>query len=274
MLIDWFTVGAQALNFLVLMWLLKRFLYHPILAAIDAREQLIATQLADAEAKKAEARKERDEFLNKNVTFDKERATLLQQAAGAANAERQRLLNDARQAATALSAKSLENLHSEARRLHDELGRRTQQEVFAIARKTLKDLAGTTLEARMVETFVNRLKALSTEEKQGLVAALKASAEPVIVRSAFELPEAQRTATQAAINTLLAATPVVHFETAPDLVSGIELSAAGQKVAWSIAEYLTSMEKGISELLDTTAQTQAHAQTEAKSPLLSEGQAT
>jgi F-type H+-transporting ATPase subunit b len=273
MLIDWFTVGAQALNFLVLMWLLKRFLYHPILAAIDAREQLIATQLADAEAKKAEARKERDEFLNKNVTFDKERATLLQQATSAANTERQRLLNDARQAATALSAKSLENLHNEARRLHDELGRRTQQEVFAIARKTLKDLAGTTLEARMVETFVNRLKALSPEEKQGLVAALKASAEPVIVRSAFELPEAQRTTTQAAIDTLLAVTTVVHFETAPDLVSGIELSAAGQKVAWSIAEYLTSMEKGISELLDTTAQAQAHAKTEATSPLLSEGQA-
>jgi F-type H+-transporting ATPase subunit b len=77
MLIDWFTVGAQALNFLILMWLLKRFLYHPILAAIDAREQRIAAQLADAEAKEAEANKERDEFLQKNVTFDKERAALL-----------------------------------------------------------------------------------------------------------------------------------------------------------------------------------------------------
>jgi F-type H+-transporting ATPase subunit b len=37
MLIDWFTVGAQVLNFLILVWLLKRFLYGPILDAIDAR---------------------------------------------------------------------------------------------------------------------------------------------------------------------------------------------------------------------------------------------
>ena len=61
MLIDWFTVGAQALNFLILVWLMKRFLYKPILAAIDAREKRIAAELADADAKKAEAQKERDD---------------------------------------------------------------------------------------------------------------------------------------------------------------------------------------------------------------------
>ena len=56
MLIDLFTVGAQALNFLVLVWLLKRFLYKPILNALDAREKRIARELADADAKTAEAR--------------------------------------------------------------------------------------------------------------------------------------------------------------------------------------------------------------------------
>jgi len=42
MLIDWFTVGAQALNFLILVWLMKRFLYKPVLHAIDEREMRIA----------------------------------------------------------------------------------------------------------------------------------------------------------------------------------------------------------------------------------------
>jgi len=49
MLIDWFTVGAQIVNFLILVWLLKHFLYKPILDAIDAREKKIAAELADAE---------------------------------------------------------------------------------------------------------------------------------------------------------------------------------------------------------------------------------
>ena len=57
MLIDWFTVAAQALNFLILLWLMKRFLYAPILHAIDAREQRIAAELKDADASKLEAQK-------------------------------------------------------------------------------------------------------------------------------------------------------------------------------------------------------------------------
>ena len=46
MLIDWFTIIAQALNFLILAWLLKRFLYRPVLNALDEREKLIASELA------------------------------------------------------------------------------------------------------------------------------------------------------------------------------------------------------------------------------------
>ena len=77
MLIDWFTVGAQVLNFLILVWLLKHFLYQPILNAIDAREKRIAAELADADAKKAEAQKERDDFQNKNKAFDEQRSALI-----------------------------------------------------------------------------------------------------------------------------------------------------------------------------------------------------
>ena len=70
MLIDWFTVIAQVVNFLILVWLLKRFLYHPILDAIDAREQRIAKELADAAKKMAAAEKERDEFQHKKSELE------------------------------------------------------------------------------------------------------------------------------------------------------------------------------------------------------------
>src|SRR5580700_5323703 len=117
MLIDWFTVGAQALNFIILVWLLKRFLYKPILNAIDAREKRIATELADADAKKAEAQKERDEFQHKNQEFDQQRAALLKKATDEANAERQRLLDEARKDTDTLRAKRQEALRNEQRNL-------------------------------------------------------------------------------------------------------------------------------------------------------------
>ena len=155
MLIDWFTVGAQALNFLILVWLMKRFLYKPILHAIDEREKRIATELADADAKKAEAQKERDEFQHKNEEFDQQRAALLSKATDEAKAERQRLLDEARKEADALACQAAGRVAKRRNsNLNQDIIRRTQKEVFAITRKALTDLATTSLEERMGEVFI------------------------------------------------------------------------------------------------------------------------
>jgi F-type H+-transporting ATPase subunit b len=249
MLFDWFTFGAQVLNFLILVWVLKRFLYKPILNAIDAREKLIAKELANAAASKAEARKAHEEFQHKNEVFDKQRAALLSKATDEANAERQRLLGEARKTAEALSAKLQEAMRNNARNLEKALSRRTQEEVFAIARKALTDLAATSLEGRMVEAFTLRLRGMDGRARVHMSEVLKTASEPALVRSAFDLPREQRVAVQKAINETFSADIHLRFETAPDLVSGIDLSAKGERVGWSIENYLTSLEKGVRDLL-------------------------
>ena len=261
MLIDWFTVGAQLLNFLVLAWLLKRFLYRPILDALDAREQRIAAELADADAKRAEADKEREEFQHKNEAFEQQRAALLSTATDEAKVERARLLDEARRAADALSTKRQEELRNEAQNLNQAISRRTQQEVLAIARKALADLATAGLEERMGEVFMRRLRALDDQAKEGFAKSLKTATGPALVRSAFDLPAEQRAAIQNALNETFAAEIRFKFETRPDLVSGIELATNGQKLAWSIREYLASLEKGVDELLKTQSRTEAKAGT-------------
>src|SRR5512141_2917495 len=188
MLIDWFTVGAQVLNFLILVWMMKHFLYKPILNAIDTREKRIAAELADADAKKAEAKKERDEFQHKNEEFDQQRAALLSKATDEAKVERQRLMDEARKSADALSAKRQETLRSDAHNLNQAISRRTQQEVFAIARKALTDLATTSLEERMVDAFNHHLRGINGQARAGLAEALKGASGPALVRTAFDLP--------------------------------------------------------------------------------------
>ena len=100
MLIDWFTVVAQMVNFLVLVWLLKRFLYRPILNAIDARERRMAAELAEADAKKMAGDKERDEFQRKTHELEQQRTAILSKALEEAQAERQRLIAAAREDAS------------------------------------------------------------------------------------------------------------------------------------------------------------------------------
>ncbi len=260
MLIDWFTVGAQALNFLILVWLMKRFLYKPILHAIDEREKRIATELANANKKKAEAQKESDEFKHKNEEFDRQRAALLSKATEEAQAERQRLFEEARKAADALSAKRQETLRNEAHNLNQAISRRTQQEVFAIARKALTDLATTGLEERLGAVFTRRLREMDGQAKAGLGEALKRASDPAVVRSAFDMPAEQRAVIQNALNETFSAEVHIRFETAPDLIGGIELITNGQKVAWSIADYLASLEKGVEELLKEKDKPEAKAE--------------
>jgi F-type H+-transporting ATPase subunit b len=249
MLIDWFTVGAQALNFLILVWLMKRFLYQPILHAIDAREKRIAAKLADAAAIESAAQKERDEFQRKNEEFDRQRAALLDKATEEAKTERQRLLDEARKTADALSASRQEAVISDARNLRKAISRQTQDEVFAIARKALTDLAGASLEGHMVDAFIERLRSMPDEAKTAFADALSAASGPALVRSAFDLPAAQRKTIQEGIDEIFSVSIQVRFETAPNLISGIELSAHGRKLAWSIADYLAAMEMSIEELL-------------------------
>jgi F-type H+-transporting ATPase subunit b len=251
MLIDWFTVGAQALNFLILVWLLKRFLYKPILTAIDAREKGIAAQLADAVTKKAEAQKEHIEFQSKNKAFDEQRGALLGKVTDEAKTERAHLIDDARKEAETLRAGQAAALQNDQKRLGTEIVRLTKEEVFGITRKTLADLATVSLEERMGEVFTRRLREMDGKAKASLGEALKADPEPAILRSTFALPADQKAAIQNALNETFSAQIRVDFETAPDAVCGVELSTGGQKVAWSIADYLKSLEQRVGKLLET-----------------------
>jgi F-type H+-transporting ATPase subunit b len=255
MLIDWFTVGAQILNFLILVWLLQHFLYHPIIAAIDNREKRIAADIADATARKIAAQKEGDELAAKNQAFDTQRAALLAKACADAKVEGARQLADARKAADGERLRQTAALHDDLDRLGDEIGQTTKVEVFAIARRALADLADVALEERIAASFEKRLHALDGKEKDLFSGALTAATEPAVVRSAFVLPEASKAAIRKALDECCTAPVPVRFETAPDAVCGIEVTVSGQKFAWSIAEYLKLLQGKVGALLDAQAGT-------------------
>ncbi|UZJ57981.1 F0F1 ATP synthase subunit B [Pseudomonas sp. KU26590] len=233
---------------------MKRFLYQPVLNAIAAREQKIADELNDAAQTKAKAHQQQDEFEKKNQAFDEQRAALLRKATDEANAERSRLLADARKTAAQASSEQAKALIKETQRLHDDLVRLTQEQVYDISRRVLGDLASVSLEQRACEVFIQRLQGLDDTAREALSAALKAASphSPALLRSAFELPVAQQSAIQAAIDESFGQTIALEFQILPELVSGVELSVKGLKVAWSIADYLEAISTTLQARLGTT----------------------
>jgi F-type H+-transporting ATPase subunit b len=283
-LIDWFTVAAQIINFLILVWLLKRFFYRPILDALDAREKRIASDLAAAAEKEHVAEAERNRFQQKNEEFDRRLSELLAAAADEARAERKRLLAAAHTDAEELRRRWHKAQRREYQALRHTIEQRTCAEVFAIARKALADLADTTLEAHMAEAFIRRMRSLDPEEKASLAAAvgiftargelrhettIAGISSPsradgigsgeITIRSAFELPAAQQEAIAAAIRETVHGEIPLHFEPEPNLISGIELVASGYKVAWSIAGYVASLEEEVGKLLDAGGTVESRA---------------
>ncbi|MEO7048348.1 MAG: F0F1 ATP synthase subunit B [Ferruginibacter sp.] len=243
--INWFTVIAQAINFIILVWLLKRFLYKPILNAIDEREKKIAAQIKDADDKKAAATKEQADYKKKNDDFDTQKKALTGKAIADANTQRDKLLDDAKNEANTLrdklekSAKEkqeTEALQSEAK---------TQKQIFAITNKALKEIASSNLDEQSVNTFIKRVHVLNEDEKKQFITAFTSNTNTILVKSAFDLPAAQKTAITDAVNETLGTKATLQFTTSPDLISGIELTTNGYKLAWSFADYLQSLQNNI-----------------------------
>ena len=241
MLIDWFTVVAQVINFLILIWLLKRFLYQPILHAIDARETRIASLLASADAKESEAQKERDMLQHQNEEFNQQRVMRLKEVTDEATIERKRLVDEARREAEALRLQWKEALRREQLNFSQEMLTHMEQEIFSIARKVILELANTKLETQLIDVFLSQQR----KAKDQIMSMTRDLTHDVLIRTGFDLTQAERTSIKEAIQEIASFNVPIAFETSANLISGIELIINGQKVAWSVADYLSELQNHV-----------------------------
>lgn len=250
MLIDWFTVAAQAVNFLVLVWLLKRFLYKPVLHAMDAREQRITAQLREAETQKAEARKEGEKLRAAREEFERIKEVRLKEVSDEVSAMRYQLTEEARHETDHLRTTWRETLQAEQKTLLKEMARRVQQETFSIASKVLRDLAEKEIEEQIVEVFVRKLCNLNGAEQKSIAALAKSSQSPILIRTASELSDPARAKIEKTVKAVFADDRRIEFEKAGELIGGIELIGDGHKISWSISDYLSSLQDSIHEMID------------------------
>lgn len=248
MLIDWFTVVAQIVNFLVLVWLLKRFLYKPILQMIDDRQKEINEQLNEAKIKKSEAEEECETFRKKNLEIDQQKDELVKKIKEETAQLRNQSISEIKNEVEKQKIKWFSSLHSEKNEIFRELSEKLQKGVFSIARKALADLSATNVEACIVETFLQRLNKISKEEKEEFIASLSPSRSVQIV-SASEISQDFHEKINTAIQQVFNQNINVSFVISPDLIAGIELLSNGKKISWNVANYLTELEAQIDEAL-------------------------
>lgn len=249
MLIDWFTVFAQIVNFLILVALLRWVLYQPILQVMRKRRARIEAELKVAEDLRQEARREADAYRQQQRELQHQKEQLLAEAKAAADRERQAQLAQLRQEIESLRAAWQEDLRQEQDTLLDTLRQQVSQQVMAIARKALADLADVELEQAMVRVFCQHLHELEESQRQAIAASLAQDRAKFDIRSRFVMPDRERQQLAAALQSEFGPISAIEFTTAPDLVCGIEVKLIDRQIIWSLDSYLQALERAVFDTL-------------------------
>lgn len=243
MTVDWITVSAQVVNFLILVWLLHRFLYRPVMNAMSRREARITQRLEEAREREQTAEREAHSYREQRESLQQRREELLEQAKGEAQEEKKRLLDEARSEVEDMRREWQRQAAREKDEFMERLSREVASLVEDIARKALRDLADTTLEAHITQGFIRQLEALDAQGR----AAMVQSGVPVRITTAFELDASTRGRLTRAVHEHLATDLQVDFQRSEDLLCGIELASAGRRLGFNLADYLDDLGERMDE---------------------------
>ncbi len=236
MSVDWITVAAQIANFLVLVWLLKRFLYRPILDGIDARERQIAERMDEAGRIRARAEEAEGRHEAEIARLKAGREGVLAEVREQAETERDEILSKSRARLEREQATLEAARKDDARRFAADLELRGTSALVALLRKALNDLSGETLEERIVARAAERLPAMAQD-----LAEAAGTRPEAIVTTQDVLPENLQTQLARQIKDVLPETDV-QFHTDPDQSPGLNLRVGGAQLGWTAASYAAGLQ--------------------------------
>ena len=249
MQIDWITVSAQIINFLVLVYLLQHFLYQPVVQAMDTREQRITDRLEHAQQREADARETIGANEQKKTELENERQSMIEQYKQEAQEEKQRLMDEAREDVRHTKSQWQRQAEREKHEFLDGLRGQVEHAVADVARKVLADLADAGLEERVIEAFVARLKDMDEETRRTFAE----PDGPLCISTAFELDADRRDRLTSAVQEHIREDLTVEFEVAPELVCGVRIADDGHAVDWNLADYVNQVAERMESAIESAA---------------------
>ncbi len=243
MQVDWLTVAAQIVNFLILIALLKRLLYRPIVSTMEARQRYIENQLEQARQLKFRGEQLITTYRSKLEAFEGERQQLLERAKREAESERQALLEKARLEVEQKRLEWQQDLAREQAGLLQELKTLLAEQLVELGRRAFKDLAGRSLEDCILDRWLEKVAEIPQDRR-----ALLATATECTLVTTFPLDPGARARIE---RTLKRINPemAICFELRPELICGIVLEAGDRLWHWDLASYLDELELALRKQL-------------------------
>lgn len=247
MLIDWFTVGAQIVNFIILIYLLKRFLYKPILRAMDKREQKISSRLQQAEESRKKAESDAEAAARELRKIEGNKQKMEEEVREEIKKWREQALEKAKEEVDKSRNSWLENLEQEKRDFIRRVKATLSHQVFSVAAKTIHDLADDQLESKIIARFTNKLsEAFSTKEDSK-----RTGGERLQVKSGFEISSEQQEEIQSVVSRIFPDSEL-EFNVNREIGYGVLFLAGNTKFEWNVQRYMDEMEQQILNAMHLT----------------------
>lgn len=238
MQIDWTTFALEVVNFLALVWILKRFLYRPVLDILARRRADVERSLTDAREGEARAAALRQQFEQRLAEWDKEKAAHRSEFEAELAVERERQMQVLQRALADERARhAARDAHRLAEREH-ELETLAVAQAGKFAATLLGRLADPALESRLLDVLIEDLKHLPTEQVTGLIAATNESGTQAIVVSAYRLGNAQRSRLTEALSSSLGPAITLVFAEDASLIAGLRVSIGPWQLKANLADEL------------------------------------
>lgn len=237
MLIDGFTIVAQMVNFLVLVLLLQRFLYGPVVRVMEDRETRIAKAVAKSEMAEKEARRRADELAAQQQAFLDGKAKLLTDAMTEIEQWRKEKSERLRMEIDVLRRSWLDQVDHDRQVFLMKLKTDAVRHVMRIGEKVIRDLADQQMESRIISVFMEKMEEDKKDFRDGTYAG------PVRLISGFELSDDTKESIREKFTRWFPSSGSVGFEISGDLGMGVEALAGDKKVAWNLEKYLKDLER-------------------------------
>jgi F-type H+-transporting ATPase subunit b len=244
--LNWTTFVLEIVNFLVLVWILKHFLYKPVLDVIARRRAGIEKTLADAGERQANAEQLKQQYEGRLTEWERERQQAHEAMLQELEDERARRMQELQ---ASLDQQQQRAQVAEERRRADE---RRQLEETALdqaarfASRLLEQASGPDTQARLVELAITDLGRLPDEKIEAMRNNFGRAPGEIIVTSAFELAGDQRQRLEKALGGLTEADLPLRFELQPDLLAGLRINIGSWVLELNIRDEL----RGFVELAD------------------------
>ena len=247
MAIDGFTLVAQILNFLLLLVLLRLFLFKPVQRVMQARERRIAEEHEAAERARAEAEERAAALAAEREAFARERRERLAEVEREVEKRREEQLDAVAAEAEAAREAWREDMRRQTDDLTAALRRETAEVLGDALRRGWRELADEDLEARALTTFAQRLQTLDDDTRRAL--AVAAASGPLRIATAFDPSDAQRSELARALAEALGSDGdlEVDFERDPELLAGVTLRAGDRRVGWSVRHQVDALQRAWAE---------------------------